>query len=104
MDTFSLKGLIQVVIAACGDRLAIVSPFVRSLPSPVQPMKQLQAKGIFASRDHRQWNRNPSRRTVELLGFKPCTEPGVINVRLILPEIGFQAASNVEMIELQIDV
>lgn len=36
-------------------------------------------------------------------GFKPGAKPGVEDLRLALPEIGFQVALNLEMIQLQLD-
>jgi hypothetical protein len=36
-------------------------------------------------------------------GFEPGAQPGVEDLRLASPEIGLQAALNLEMIQLQLD-
>jgi hypothetical protein len=36
-------------------------------------------------------------------GFQPGTKPGIENLRRILPEIGLQAALNLEVIQQQLD-
>jgi hypothetical protein len=41
---------------------------------------------------------------VEILGFKPCAKPWIVDFRLTLPEVGFEAALNAEMAELEFDV
>jgi hypothetical protein len=38
-----------------------------------------------------------------VLGFKPGTKAGVVNLRLPLPEIRAQSTLNLQMIQLQLD-
>jgi hypothetical protein len=63
----------------------------------------LQAEGVVSRRNHRQRNRRPIRPAVEVLGFQPGTEPWIVNLRLVLPEIGRQPTLNLQMIQLQLD-
>jgi hypothetical protein len=40
---------------------------------------------------------------VEILGFQPGAEPGIVNLRLVLPKVRLQPALNLEMIQVQLD-
>jgi hypothetical protein len=42
--------------------------------------------------------------SMEILGFKPGTEPGIVDFRLPLPEVWFEAALNTKVAELEFDV
>src|SRR5258707_638948 len=41
---------------------------------------------------------------VEILGFKPCTKPWIVDFGLALPKVGLKTALDAEMPELQFDV
>ena len=43
-------------------------------------------------------------RAVEILGFEPGAEPGIVDFGLALPEVGLETALDAEMPELQFDV
>jgi hypothetical protein len=64
---------------------------------------RLQFEGVISRRDHSQ-RHSAIRGAVEIFGFKPCAEPGIVDLRLPLPEVGFKAALNAEMAELEFDV
>ena len=40
---------------------------------------------------------------MEILRHKPGAQAGVVNLRLTVPEAGFEAAVNLQMIKLQLD-
>ena len=44
------------------------------------------------------------RRAVEIFGFEPGAEPGIVDFGLALPKIGLETALNAEMPELEFDV
>jgi hypothetical protein len=64
---------------------------------------RLQFEGIISGRNHGQGH-SAVGGAVEILGFKPCAEPWIVDFRLTLPEVGFQAALNAQMAELEFDV
>src|SRR5690348_5724511 len=41
---------------------------------------------------------------MKVLRLQPGAEPGIVDFRLALPEVGFETALNAEMTELQFDV
>lgn len=63
----------------------------------------LEAKGILTSGNHGQGNGVTIAFSVEVLGFKPGTEPGIVDIRLVMPKAGVQPALNLQMIELQLN-
>jgi hypothetical protein len=64
----------------------------------------LQAEGILSLRNHRQRDGRCSILfRVHMPGFQPRTEARIEYLRFILPEIGFEAALNLEVIQLQLD-
>jgi hypothetical protein len=46
-----------------------------------------------------EWGPDP----VHVLGFKPCAQPGIVDLRFSLPETGCQPTLNLQMIQLQLD-
>jgi hypothetical protein len=40
---------------------------------------------------------------VEILRLQPRTEPGIVNLRLVLPKVWLQPTLNLEMIQMQLD-
>ena len=64
---------------------------------------RLQLKGVIAGRDHGQRN-SAVGPAVEIFGFEPGAEPGIVDFGLALPEIGLQTALDAEMPELQFNV
>jgi hypothetical protein len=63
----------------------------------------LKTEGIFTGRDHGQRNGVPITLSVEVLGFEPSAQPGIVDIRLVIPEAGVKPALNLKMIELQLD-
>ena len=57
----------------------------------------------MASRDHDQ-RHGAIRRAMKVFGFKPRAKPGIVNLGLVLPEVGIETALDAEMPELQFDV
>ena len=74
-------------------------------PGPVVPIRRygLQAKCIFACRNHGQSHRVTIPAGVHMFGFEPRAEARIVNFRLALPEIWRQSALDAEMIQLQFD-
>lgn len=66
-------------------------------------LDRLQAEDVFSFGNHRQWDGRTVFLRVHVPGFKPRTEPGIEDVRLAMPEIRFQPAFNLQMIQLQLD-
>jgi hypothetical protein len=63
----------------------------------------LEAKGVLSSGDHREWYRRAIGFGMHVFGLKPGAEPGIKDLGFALPEVRFQSALNVEMVELQFD-
>jgi len=38
-----------------------------------------------------------------MLGLQPCAEPGIVNLRLVLPKVRSQPTLNLEMVQMQLD-
>jgi hypothetical protein len=38
-----------------------------------------------------------------MLGLQPCAEPGIVNLRLVLPKVRRQPTLNLEMVQMQLD-
>jgi hypothetical protein len=38
-----------------------------------------------------------------MLGLQPCAEPGIVNLRLVLPKVRLQPTLNLEMIQKQLN-
>jgi len=64
---------------------------------------RLQAEGVITLRNHRQGDRRAIAAAVHVLGFEPCAQPWIEDLRLALPEIGSQSALDPKMIQLQLD-
>jgi len=58
---------------------------------------------VVACGDHRQRDGGSIRSSMQVLGFEPGAEPRIVNLRLALPEIGREAALNLQMTKLQLD-
>ena len=58
----------------------------------------LQAKRVFARRNHGQGDRVPIPAGVHVFGFEPRTEARIDDLRLALPEIWAQPALNSQVI------
>ncbi len=63
----------------------------------------LQLEGVISGGDESQRD-GAIRGSVEILGFEPRAEPGVVDFRLPLPEVGFETALDAEMTELEFNV
>lgn len=61
----------------------------------------LEAKGVFAGRNHRQRYWRTTAAAVHVLGFKPGAQTRVINLRLTLPEVGGQSTLDPKVIQLK---
>jgi hypothetical protein len=64
---------------------------------------RLQFEGVIPGGNHGQGHRAIGG-AVEILGFKPGAESWIVDFRLSLPEVGFEAALNAEMAELELNV
>ena len=64
---------------------------------------RLQPEGVFAGRNHRQmyWASVPL--AVKMFRLQPRAETGVVDFRIVSPEIGTKAALNLQVIQLQLD-
>ena len=62
---------------------------------------RLEAKCVFACGDHCQRHRVTISAGMHVLGFKPCTQPGIVDFRLALPEIWRQPALDPKVIQLK---
>jgi len=62
-----------------------------------------EPEGVLSRRNHHQGNRASIRPDTEILRLQPCTEPGIVNLRLVLPKIWPQPTLNPEMIQMQLD-
>jgi hypothetical protein len=38
-----------------------------------------------------------------MLGFQPCAEAGIVNLRLVPPKVRLQPTLNLEMVQMQLD-
>ena len=63
----------------------------------------LEAEGVVALGNHGQGDGGSIAGDVHLFGFKPRAEAWVVDFWLTVPEIGFEAALNLEMVEKQLD-
>src|ERR1035437_5963032 len=59
--------------------------------------------GAKPSRRRCQRDRGAIRFSVGILEFHPGAQPGIVDVRLVLPKIGFQPALNLQIVQLQLD-
>jgi len=77
----------------------------RGLPDLRLPVHAdgLQFEGVLSRWDHGHRNRGSIQIGVAVLGLQPRAQPGIVNLRLVLPETGLQSALNLEMIQLQLD-
>lgn len=64
---------------------------------------RLQFEGVISGRNQSQRNRAVSG-AVEILRFKPRTEPGIVDFWLTLPEVRFETTLDSKMAELEFDV
>ena len=60
----------------------------------------LQPKRVFAFGNHGQRDGSSTRSCMEMFGFEPGAEARIVNLGLVLPEIGREAALNPQMIQL----
>jgi len=64
-------------------------------------MQNLQPEGVLSRGNHGDGDRALVRLGMKMLGFEPGAEPGIVNFRLVPPEIGRQATLDPQMIQLQ---
>lgn len=64
---------------------------------------KLEAEGVFTGGNHDHGERGSIGIDSEIFGLEPGAEPGIVDLRLILPEIGRQAALDPQMIQVQLD-
>src|SRR5580698_8933007 len=63
----------------------------------------LKLEGVVPARDHHQRYRRTIGPGVEVLRLQPCAQPGIVNLRTVLPESWTQPALNVQVIELELN-
>jgi len=63
----------------------------------------LQAEAVLAGGDERQRDGSVARPPVKVFRFEPRAEAGIANLRVALPEIGFEAKLNEQMVQVQLD-
>jgi len=88
---------------ACCFRASGSRPGGQLGPRSLMQRNRLQPEGVFAGRNHRQldWASIPP--GVHVLRLQPRAEPRVVDLRIVSPETRFQAALNLQMIQLQFD-
>src|ERR1700679_857660 len=64
---------------------------------------RFELEGVLPRRDQDQRDRGPVRPVMEILRLQPGTQPGIEDIRLVLPKRRLQPALNLEMIELKFD-
>jgi hypothetical protein len=65
--------------------------------------ERLQPERVLSLWNHGQRNEWPVWFCVQMAGFQPRAQPGIEDVRRVLPEIRPQSALNLEMPQLQLD-
>ncbi|MDR3775513.1 MAG: hypothetical protein P4K97_01355 [Terracidiphilus sp.] len=63
----------------------------------------MQPEGVFARGDHGHGDRFQVGLGVEIFGFQPGAQPGIVDLGLALPEIRSEAALDLQMIQLQLN-
>jgi len=60
-------------------------------------------EGVLSRRNHRQRNRGTIRPGMKILRLQPCTEPRIVDLRLVMPKVWLQPTLDLEMIQMQLD-
>src|SRR5208282_6153128 len=63
----------------------------------------LQAEAVFARGDERQRDGCVAGPPVEVLRLQPSAQAAIADLRMALPEIGFEAKLNEQMVQVQLD-
>jgi hypothetical protein len=64
---------------------------------------RLQSEGVLSRWNHGQGDWSAIRSTVQVSRLQPSAQPGIVNLRLVLPKAGRQPALDLQMIQLQLD-